>query len=285
MAQVGFVKDVIYGGATLALFASAGWPQWKLAAVHVLSVPGMFLPLLPGDMRVLSYVLMAASYATLVVDAVGALTALCTLQACCADGHTAPAFAPTIHVCDPSAPQMNNRVVAITAATTLSIGALLSLSRAVACWRLYDGHDGSRVPAMVTYLSVRIYQFSWLAQEWVTLAFLLWLASSLLVLALLALNLSGGGDGAAAWYIALLAVAVDVGTAFAALSSALPSTLRAAFGVVQAAQTCVSAWLVMQALPASEEDADYEEAEDDDAPVAKVGIPAGLRVRRAALKL
>ena len=88
--QVSFAKDVVYGAVTLTLFSAFGWPQWALALVHVLSVPGVLVPL--SSARVLSAALVASLLATL-IDVVSVLTFTCGLVDCCLPGKKAPAFA------------------------------------------------------------------------------------------------------------------------------------------------------------------------------------------------
>lgn len=81
--QISFVKDTVAGAATLLVFASFGWPQWTISAVHVLSVPGTVLQI---EGTALTVYLLIATLAAIVADLVIVLTLTCGISNCCAPG-------------------------------------------------------------------------------------------------------------------------------------------------------------------------------------------------------
>lgn len=253
--QVSFAKDVVYGAVTLTLFSAFGWPQWALTLVHVLSVPGVLVPL--SSARVLSAALVASLLATL-IDVVSVLTFTCGLVDCCLPGAKAPAFALTMHVCDPALHGMQGLLVTVTAMGTVAVGATLSIARAV---RIEVAAGGSEWRALAAvYVGLRVYQMTWLAQVMMVLPALMWVISGGIVLLVAA---SGGRHvqhqrSGRTGMLLYIAGAVDLVLMLIALSSGIVKpALQLAFYTVQTITSAVAIWQAHRAsaLPVVPSDA------------------------------
>ena len=246
--QLSFVKDVIYGAVTLTLFSAFGWPQWVLALTHVLSVPCAIKPPRGGIWAT------AALVVTLVlalVDVVSLLTFSCGLVDCCLPGETAPAFAPTLHVCDPELSGMQGVLVTATAMVTVAVGAALSLARLI---RIEVATSGGHWMALgIAYVGLRVYQLTWLVQVMMAIPALMWLISGGIVLFTVALNVRRARKRLPLWVgIALYsAAATDIALMVLALASGTVSpALQPAFYTVQTVTCAVALWLAHRASAA-----------------------------------
>ena len=283
--RVRFLKDALYGAVSIVIFRALGWPQWPLAAAHVVSVPGAFVE--PSGSRVLSLAFIA-TVAVALTDVVVVLTFTCNLTTCCARGQLAPAFAPTMQMCAAGSAGVQGSLITAMAMATVGAGALLSLIRAVEIEKAAGG--GGWLALAAVYVGIRVYQLTWLWSTFMTVPAVFWVISGGVV-ALLAVSdarasfrseqarrYTAGRDdtlyaGAAADCVALALPAVG----------AVPDHLQPALYVVQAACAAVAVWQAHRYYAvgtADPEDGDKKEKGGGDG--EKISKYASLRTRHAS---
>lgn len=251
-AQLGFVKDSLYGTLCVLLFSSFRWQQWQLSAAHVLSVPCVFLvgAAVPEDAgrRTVQYVVATCVVATMVViltDVVLALTLSCSLKQCCEPGKSSPAFAPSMDVCTASR-RLESRVVSLVAMVTVGVGALQSCVRLVSLGGL-AGSEGTKYGLPVAYLALRFYQFSWMAGVDLGSVAALWAVAAVCVLVRVAfLARSSAPSPKARKVLRLLPLAVaalDVGALLLAATGVVPASVQVAAVLVQLMSAFLSVWM------------------------------------------
>ena len=286
--RVGFVKDCLYGAVTLLLFASFGWPQWSLAATHVLSVPPVFFGGSTGTVFTV-YSLMATLIVTM-TDVVTLLTLTCGMSNCCASGARAPAFAPTMPVCDPSTAGSQSRVLSAVALVTVAVGVFISAGRALAIEK--DAASGDWLALAAVYGAARVYQLTWALYASLPIPAVIWSITFVCVGGVAFTEFTGARRKAKehqprrAADMTLYAVAsVDIVLILAPLgSTVVPDTLKSAFYIMQSLVAVIAVWQAHRywavATP-PEEEPPAEEAGDGGA-TDKKGF-RGLRHRAMCL--
>ena len=146
-----FCKDALYGAAIVIVCSSTGLPQWRLALVHVLSVPGIFWEsvLEEGVARTLAVL---CSSVTVFADVVTLLTLSCAFTDCCA-GRGAPVFAPFVPACSKEAAA--GQFVTALCIATIVFGVVVGVARVASAGGLSAGL------AAFGYCVVRAYQLTW----------------------------------------------------------------------------------------------------------------------------
>ena len=266
--QLSFVKDTIYGAVTLVMFSSFGWQQWPLAALHVLSVPGALVHL--SGARMLGFALTVTLLVTL-TDVVAVLTFTCGIVKCCTGTNKAPAFAPTMHVCDPKLAGVQGQLVTITSIATVGVGAILSMARAIKIEVIAGG--GGWLALAAAYVGLRIYQLTWLAQEWMTVAALAWAGSGVVVFSVAAADArralrakANRRHSSKTGMLLYAAAGCDVLLIFLPLVGGSVSTpLHTAFYAVQSIASVVAVWQAHRyfAMPVGEEETTGGDTEKD----------------------
>ena len=242
--QLSFVKDTAYGAVTLVLFSAFSWQQWLLAAVHVVSVPWSLFQ--PRGNRALGSALMV-TLAAAIADVVTVLTLTCGLVNCCLKGETAPAFAPSMHVCDPALNGVQGRLVIVTSMTTVGVGAVLSMARAIQIEVVAGG--GGWLALAAVYVALRVYQLTWMMQVFMIVPFIVWLISGIgvfliaLVDARRALTETKRVHNHRTAALLYLAAAVDSGLILLPLvDGVIKPELQPAFFAVQSIVATVAVW-------------------------------------------
>lgn len=222
-----FAKDALFGALAITTFSSIGWPQWKLAAVHIVSVPGVLF-LDEGSRPLFVTLASLACMVVFVTDVIIVLTLTCEFSQCCTPGFKSPAFAPTIDVCTASSKKVESQLVAATAVFAVGIGSALSIAR-------LSGLSGLRSvswPALAFASCVmHVYQISWLTQQFYAYPFIAWAALAAAHAVRVVLRWSSVG-----W---LIFIAELVGISAVA---SLPKELYIAFYTVQGLCVCIAAW-------------------------------------------
>lgn len=286
--QRSFVKDVVYGAVALLLFSSMGMPQWQLAAIHVASVPGVFLPELP-DTALVADAFAALSVVALLADLVQALTLACAFSQCCSDGRDSPPFAPTVRTCGAGAIHPGGALLAGVALATAATGGAFSALRALACFQLKRAQRSSALPVAVLYLAVRVYELTWVASQPMWTALALWLAAAMPMIAFLTLSAALSQKGFV-WIAPAISAVLDALAAGLAFSDQMPGSPAVATGLVQLVQAALAAWIALESGRGPRPVGESEEEDDDDDSLdsATVGAKGGSmrqRQRKLGMKL
>lgn len=213
-----FFKDSVYGTAAVLVFALLGRVEKYLMAAHLISFPCLLLarPQPPGALAWQETAFAAAcayaSVAAALADSVAVLLLACTFTPCCAAGLDRSPFTLGLAACGGDG--WDSQTVAVAAIATLSVGALQSAGRALACARDRRVHL-----AAASFAAVRAYQLSWALQGAPQLLVVLWTAGALA--GLIAAAASAMDLRRTSRAVCVAAAAVEAATMALAVTSAL----------------------------------------------------------------
>lgn len=261
--QLRFLKDSVYGTLITLIFVSFGWNEKNLVALHLLSLPCIFLaPLLVAEdtpawlVKTSMTACIAASALVALADTVVVLMLSCAVKKCCLDGSTTSPFSLGMKVCNAESGRVDAQILAVAAMVTVGVGALQS------CLRLSTLSSMDEGPAYMlpmAYLLIRTYQLTWLAGGVSMLGIgVFWALNAATALAAVVTSIFLPNVGR---WLYLGTLVLDFGAFVVALTPLVPETVRLAATIIQGVSLAIAISLTWKAFTARGKEKEKDDTE------------------------